>query len=602
MPAAIAHRRVAAVCSNTLTPPANPVQKGLESMPMMSRSVRRASLLAASALASLALAFAAAPARAAGDEWPSYGGDAANTRYSTLDAINTGNVKKLTVAWAFPLGVLEGQESTPLVIGDTMFITSPIGPKYVYALDAKTGEIKWKYTPELPRDVTAAVCCGAVNRGVAYAGGKVFVNRLDGFMVALDAKTGKEIWKAQVSEYKKGDDMTSPPTIVKNMVVTGYAGGEYATRGSIAAFDQETGKLLWRTYTTPAPGEPGSETWPSNETMEHGGGDAWLVGSYDPKLNLIYYGTSNAAPWAASWRGPDTSDYGKMTNLYTASTLALDADTGKIAWHYQTTPHDAWDYDGVNEKVLTDLTIGGKELPVLMEADRNGFFYVLDRATGKVVSAEPYVTVNWAKGIGEDGRPVENPEKRPGMNRWAKGVCPALFGGKNWMPMSFDAQTGYVYIPSINICMDIIDKDPGPVHQGIFYLGTEFNADQLGPGGHGGELIAWDPVAHKKVWGMKEALPFIGGSLSTAGGLVFYGNYAGEFKALDAKSGELLWHFSTGSGIGQGPITYKVDGKQYIAAVSGRILGPPAFAGVLGEKTVGNEPQGGTLFVFQVSN
>jgi PQQ-dependent dehydrogenase (methanol/ethanol family) len=571
-------------------------------MPLRVRSVRRAPLLAATALASLALAFAAPAARAAGDEWPSYGGDAANTRYSTLDAINTGNVKKLTVAWAFPLGVLEGQETTPLVIGDTMFITSPIGPKYVYALDAKTGEIKWKYTPELPRDVTAAVCCGAVNRGVAYAGGRVFVNRLDGFMVALDAKTGKEIWKAQVSEYKKGDDMTSPPTIVKNMVVTGYAGGEYATRGSIAAFDQETGKLIWRTFTTPAPGEPGSETWPSNETMEHGGGDAWLVGSYDPKLNLIYYGTSNAAPWAASWRGPDTSDYGKMTNLYTASTLALDADTGKIAWHYQTTPHDAWDYDGVNEKVLTDLTIGGKELPVLMEADRNGFFYVLDRATGKVVSAEPYVTVNWAKGIGEDGRPVENPEKRPGMNRWAKGVCPALFGGKNWMPMSFDAQTGLVYIPSINICMDIVDKDPGPVHQGIFYLGTEFNADQLGPGGHGGELVAWDPVAHKKVWGMKEALPFIGGSLSTAGGLVFYGNYAGEFKALDAKSGELLWHFNTGSGIGQGPITYKVDGKQYVAAVSGRILGPPAFAGVLGEKVVGNEPQGGTLFVFQVSN
>jgi alcohol dehydrogenase (cytochrome c) len=570
-------------------------------MPFKSEYVRRVSLRTALALGTLAFGGTGA-AIAAGDEWPSYGGDAGNTRYSALDTVNTSNVRNLSVAWAFPLGVLEGQETTPLVIGDTMYLTSPIGPRYVYALDVNTGAIRWKYTPELPRDVTAAVCCGSVNRGVAFAAGKVFIGRLDGFLVALDARTGKEVWKAQVSDYKKGDDMTSPPTIVKNLVVTGYAGGEYSTRGSISAYDQETGKLVWRTNTTPEPGEPGSETWPSNETMQHGGGDAWLVGSYDPKLNLIYYGTSNAAPWAASARGPDSSDYGVMTNLYTASTLALDADTGKIVWHYQTTPHDAWDYDGVNEKVLVDLPVGGTELPVLMEADRNGFFYVLDRKSGKLVSAEPYVTVNWAKSIGEDGRPVEIPEKRPGMNRWARGVCPALFGGKNWMPMSFSPQTGLVYIPSINICMDIVDKDPGQSHQGIPYLGTEFNADQIGPGGHGGELVAWDPVQHKKVWGVKEELPFIGGSLSTAGGLVFYGNYAGELKALDAKSGEVLWHFRTGSGIGQGPITYKIDGKQYVAAVSGRILGPPAFAGVLGEKVVGNEPQGGTLFVFQLPN
>ena len=566
---------------------------------------RRTPLMAASALASLsfmAFALGAGPARAAGDEWPSYGGDAANTRFSTLDSINTGNVSKLAVAWAFPMGVLEGQETTPLVIGDTMYLTAPIGPRFVYALNAKTGEVRWKYAPELPRDVTAAVCCGAVNRGVAYAAGKIFVNQLDGFMVALDAKTGKEVWKTQVSDYKSGDDMTSPPTIVKNMVVTGYAGGEYATRGSISAYDQENGKLIWRTYTTPAPGEPGSDSWPSNESMEHGGADAWLVGSYDPKLNLIYYGTSNAAPWAASARGPDSSDFGKMTNLHTASTLALDADTGKIAWHYQTTPHDAWDYDGVNEKVLTDLNIHGATLPVLMEADRNGFFYVLDRSNGKVVSAAPFVTVNWAKGIDENGRPIENPEKRPGLNKWAKDVCPSLFGGKNWMPMSFNPQTGFAYIPTLNICMDMAHKDPGPIHKGIFFLGADFAADRTGPGGHGSELVAWDPVQNKKIWGVKEKLPFIGGSLSTAGGLVFYGNYAGELKALDAKSGDILWRFSTGSGIAQGPITYKVDGQQYIAALSGRLIGPPSFAGALGQEAIGNQPEGGTMFVFKVPN
>ena len=553
---------------------------------------------AATLLLSLALA---GPGKAAApDDWPSYGADASNTRFSALDLVNTGNVKSLTVAWAFPMGVLEGQETTPLVIGDTMYLTSPIGPRYVYALDAKTGAVRWKYAPELPKDVTAAVCCGNVNRGVAFADGRVFVNRLDGFMVALDAATGKEIWKVQVSDYKKGDDMTSPPTIVKDMVVTGYAGGEYATRGAITAYDQSTGKQVWRTNTTPDPGEPGSDSWPSNETMAHGGGDAWLVGSYDPKLNLVYYGTSNAAPWAAAARGPDSSDFGKVTNLYTASTLALDADTGKIAWFYQTTPHDAWDYDGVNEKVLADLEMKSGELPALMEADRNGFFYVLDRKTGALVSAAPYVPVNWAKGIGEDGRPIENPEKRPRLDKWARNVCPALFGGKNWMPMSYDPQTKLAYIPSINVCMDIVDKNPGPVHQGIFYLGTEFNADQMGPGGYGGELVAWDPVAGKKVWGIKEPLPFIGGALTTAGGLVFYGNYPGDLKAADAKTGDVLWHFSTGSGVSQGPITYRIDGKQYIAAMSGRILGPPSFAGLLGEKVVGNTPQGGTLFVFQL--
>jgi len=535
-----------------------------------------------------------------GKEWSTYGGDVANTRYSTLDQIKTSNVKNLKVAWAFPLGVLEGQETTPLVVGGTMYVTSPRGPKYVFALDARTGAVKWRYAPEMPGDIAAAVCCGLVNRGVAYANGKVFVGRLDGMLVALDAASGKELWKVKVADYKAGDDITSPPTIAKDLVVIGYAGGEYATRGAITAYDQESGKEVWRTSTIPGAGEPGNDSWPSADIAMRGGAAAWLVGSYDPQLNLIYYGTSNPAPWAAHARGTDNSEYGKYTNLHSSSTLALDANTGKIVWAYQQTPYDAWDYDGVNEKVLTDLSIGGNTVQALMTADRNGFFYVLDRKNGKLISADPFVHVNWAKGIDADGRPVEIPEKRPRKDIWARDVCPSFYGGKNFPPVSYSSQTHLVYIPTFNICMDEVGRETGEPKKGIFFLGTEFDAGKYGPGGHGGEFVAWDPVARKKVWGVKEQKPFVGGALSTAGGLVFYGNMDGELKALDAKTGEVLWRFSSGSGINQGPVTYEVDGKQYVAAASGRLVGPPSFMGETGKKLVSSTMEGATLFVFEL--
>lgn len=544
--------------------------------------------------------FVLSAAAESGKEWRAYGGDQANTRYSALDSVNTGNVKSLKVAWAFPLGVLEGQETTPLVVGGTMYVTSPRGPRYVYALDAKTGAAKWRYAPEMPADIAAAVCCGLVNRGVAYANGKVFVGRLDGMLVALDADTGKELWKAKVADYKAGNDITSPPTIAKNLVVIGYAGGEYATRGSITAFDQESGKEVWRTFTIPGAGEPGNDSWPSPDIAMRGGADAWLVGSYDPKLNLIYYGTSNPAPWAAHARGTDSSDYGKTTNLHSSSTLALDADTGKIVWAYQQTPYDAWDYDGVNEKVLTDLTVGSDTVPALMSADRNGFFYVLNRQTGKLISADPFVYVNWAKGIDEDGRPIEDPAKRPRKDVWARDICPSFYGGKNFPPVSYSSQTHLVYIPTFNICMDEVGHETGEPKKGIFFLGTEFDAGKYGPGGHGGEFVAWDPLQKKKVWGVKESKPFVGGALSTAGGLVFYGNMDGEVKALDARSGEILWRFQTGSGVSQGPVTYEVDGKQYIAFASGRLVGPPGFMGEEGKKLLASTSEGATLFVFEL--
>ena len=560
-------------------------------------------LLGAATIALTATQMLAGSARAeSGKEWAAYGGDWANTRYSTLNSINTSNVKDLKVAWAFPLGVLEGQETTPLVVDGTMYVTSPRGPKFVFALDAKTGAVKWRYAPEMPADIASAVCCGLVNRGVAYANGKVFVGRLDGMLVALDASNGKELWKAKVADYKAGDDITSPPTLAKNLVVIGYAGGEYATRGAITAFDQESGKEVWKTYTIPGTGEPGNDSWPSPEIAMRGGADAWLVGSYDAKLNLIYYGTSNPAPWAAHARGTDSSDYGKYTNLNSSSTLALDADTGKIVWTFQQTPYDAWDYDGVNEKVLTDLSIGGNTVQALMSADRNGFFYVFDRKNGKLISATPFVNVNWAKGIDADGRPVEIPDKRPRKDIWARDVCPSFYGGKNFPPVSYSSDTHLVYIPTFNICMDEVGRDTGDPKKGIFFLGTEFDAGKYGPGGNGGEFIAWDPVAKKKVWGVTEPKPFVGGALSTAGGLVFYGNMDGEVKALNAKSGDVLWRFQTGSGVNQGPITYEVGGKQYVAVASGRLVGPPSFMGETGKKLLSETTEGATLFVFELPN
>jgi alcohol dehydrogenase (cytochrome c) len=550
-------------------------------------------------LACAMLVATASPALAqTGGEWPHYGGDQANTRYSTLDQINTGTVKSLRVAWMHSLGSLESQQSSPLIVGDTLYVSTSTGPKYVFALDVRTGKQKWKYESEMPNDYFTTVCCGLDNRGVAYANGKVFFGRLDAKLIALDAQTGNVLWTATVADYKTGHAITSPPLVYKNLVVTGIAGGEYGIRGFLQAFDQNTGQSVWKTYTIPGAGEPGSETW-KGDSWQTGAGSTWYVGSYDPALNLVYWSTSNAGPWGGQNRGNDSSDIGPYTNLWTAAQLAFDADTGKIVWGYQMTPSDVWDYDGVNEGVLVDLTIGGQKTPALLKADRNGFFYVLNRQSGKLLSAEPFVPVNWAKGVDlETGRPLEVPEKRPQLSKWARNVCPNLIGGKNWEPMSYSFQTGLVYIPTFNMCMDIANKET-PYTPGKFYLASEFNLDMPGSQGtHLAEFIAWDPVAKKKAWGIKEDLPFLGGALSTAGGLVFYGNQQGELKALDAKNGTVLWTFHVGTGILQSPVTYLVDGKQYLAVVAGRIKGPPSFFGNIGQRVIDASPEGGVLIVF----
>jgi len=548
----------------------------------------------------LVLAGLASPAAAqTGAVWGVYGGDSANTRYSTLTQINASNVGRLKVAWALQLGSLRSQESTPILVGDLLYVTSSHGPKNVFAVDARTGEVRWRHSPDVPAGIEQYACCDVNNRGVAHANGKIFLGRLDGYLVALDAKTGKELWKSQVIDYTSGSVITSPPTVVKNLVITGFGGGEYGVRGYITAFDQDTGREVWKLYTVPGPGEAGNDTW-KGDSWKFGGGVAWHIGSFDPTLNLLYYGTSNPAPWGASVRGNDSSNVGQYTNLYTASTIAINPDTGKIVWHYQTTPHDAWDYDGVNELVLVDLDIRGQKTPVALKADRNGFFYVLDRRNGKLLSAEKFIDLNWATSVDmATGRPVENADKRPRLGFRAKDICPNLIGGKNWMPMSYSFQTGLVYMPTMNLCMDLEGTQP-QYKRGAFYLGVEFELGKSGPGGYLGEVMAWDPVKQQKVWGNKDELLYIGGMLSTAGGLVFHGDLRGSLKALDAKTGNTLWKFNTGSGVSAAPMTYELGGKQYVAVVSGRTFAIPAFFGPIGEKMVAASAEGGTLFVFEL--
>jgi alcohol dehydrogenase (cytochrome c) len=542
-------------------------------------------------------------AAATAQNWPVYGGDTGNQRYSASTQVNTTNVKNLKVQWALQLGSLRSQESTPILVGDTLYVTSSHGPKNVFAVNAKTGEIRWQYSPEVPKGIDQYACCDVNNRGVAHVNGKIIVGRLDGFLVALDAKTGKEQWASKVIDYTAGSVITSPPTVVGNTVITGFGGGEYGVRGAIVGFDVNTGKETWRTYTVPGAGEKGSETW-KGDSGKYGGGVAWHIGSYDPKLNLVYYGTSNPSPWSASVRGNDSINVGQYTNLYTASVLAMNPETGKIAWHYQFTPHDAWDYDGVNELVFADLPFDGKKIPVIMQANRNGFFYVIDRANGKLMSAKPFIEgVNWATGIDmKTGTPIEaaGSAKRPGMGRKASDVCPNLIGAKNWEPMSYSPQTGLVYIPTNNLCMDM-EGIQADYKRGSFFLGVNFDLGKVGPGGHMGGLKAWDPVAQKQVWFNKEALPLSGGILSTAGGLVFQGDIKGMFRGMDAKTGKELFKFNTGSGIMAAPMTYTLDGKQYVAVVSGRTLSLPAFFGALGEKMVAASPEGGSLYVFALN-
>jgi len=529
----------------------------------------------------------AAPALTGNDkEWAMPNKNPSSTRYSDLGQITADNVKNLKVAWTFSTGVLRGHEGEPIVVGNTMYLATPF-PNIVYALDlTKEGApIKWKYTPKQDAAVIPIACCDTVNRGVTYADGKIFLNQLDTNTVALDAATGKELWKVKQGDYKQGQTVTSAPMVIKDKVISGVSGGEFGVRGFVTANDVNTGKQVWRMYSTGPEAEvgfPGSvETWKGDE-WKRGGGTTWGWYSYDPELNLFYYGTGNPGSWNPDQRPGD--------NKYSMTIFARNPETGKAAWAYQKTPHDAWDYDGINENVLADITINGQARKVLVNFDRNGFAYVLDRKTGELLKADPFVNVNWATSIDlKTGRPVENPEKRTSASKNTKDICPSAMGGKNQQPVSFSPKTGFFYVPANNLCMDYegveVKYQAGQPYVGAIVL------SKAGPGGNRGEFMAWDPAAGKKVWSIKENLSAWGGALTTAGDVAFYGTMEGWLKAVNAKTGEVLWKFKTPSGIIGNPMTYAgPDGKQYIAVLSG--VGGWSGIGVAAEMSLEDKTAG----------
>jgi len=533
------------------------------------------------------------------------------TRYSAVSEINSENVKNLKVAWSFSTGVLRGHEGEPLVVGNTMFVHTPF-PNLVYALDlSKEGApVKWKYSPKQDNAVIPIACCDTVNRGLAYGDGIIFMNQLDTNTVALDANTGKELWKVKQGDYKMGQTITSAPMVIKDKVISGISGGEFGVRGFVTANDAKTGKQVWRMYSTGPEAEvgfPGSvETWQGDE-WKRGGGTTWGWYSYDPDLNLFYYGTGNPGSWNPDQRPGD--------NKYSMTIFARNPDTGKAAWAYQKTPHDRWDYDGINENVLVDLNMNGQMRKALVNFDRNGFSYVLDRTNGELLLAQPFVHVNWAKGIDmKTGKPIEDPEKQTSASKNTKDICPSAMGGKNQQPVSYSPRTGFFYVPTNNLCMDY-EGVQVKYQAGQPYVGA-IVVSKPGPGGNRGEFIAWDPVAGKKVWGIKEELSAWGGALSTAGDVVFYGTMEGWLKAVNAKTGDVLWKFKTPSGIIGNPMTYVgPDGKQYVAVLSGvggwsgigvaadmSLEDPTAGLGAIGAfKDLANfSNQGGVLTVFSL--
>jgi lanthanide-dependent methanol dehydrogenase len=524
---------------------------------------------------------AAAAASSGNDdgEWVRAARDFANTRYSPLNQITSGNVNQLRAAWTFSTGTDRGHEGAPLVIGDTLYVVTPY-PNILYALDlTKPGApLKWSYRPETKPSAQGVACCDVVNRGAAYADGLIVYNTLDNQTVAVDAKTGTLKWKALLGDINKGETITMAPLIVKNKVLVGNSGGEMGVRGWLTALNLSDGSMAWRAYHTGPDKDVligprfkpfykqdqgkdlGVSTWPP-DAWKTGGGTVWGFISYDPELNLIYYGTANPGPWNADQRPGD--------NKWSMTLFARDPDTGEAAWAYQLGPHDEHDYDGVNENVLLDLTIGGKPRKVILRPERNGYLYVIDRATGEVLSADTFAFVNASQGVDtRTGQLKINPQKKTQMGTVVREICPAAPGAKDWQPSAFSPRTGFLYMPHNNLCMDWESVEVNYI-AGTPYVGANVKM-YAGPGGNRGEFSAWDPIARKKAWSIKERFPAWSGALVTAGDVVFYGTMEGWFKAVDAKSGAVLWQFKTGSGIIGQPIAYRgPDGKQYIAVLSG---------------------------------
>ena len=492
-------------------------------------------------------------ARSEPRNWLTYYGAYDGQRYSTLDGINAGNVATLKPAWVFQAGVIGLQanpasyalEAAPIVVDGVMFLSGWDG--YVWALDARDGRMLWRYRHAIPLD--QPLCCGNVNRGVAVAAGKVFVATLNGQLLALDARNGHLLWQRPFADPRAGESATSAPLVVKRLVIVGSSGGEYGVRGHLDAFDLETGKPAWRHYNVPKPGEPGSETW-SGDSWQQGGGSTWLTGTYDPELDTLYWGTGNPGPLYDDAVRPGT-------NLYTSSVVALDPDTGAPKWHYQWTPHDVWDYDGVNENILFDR--GGRKL--LAHFDRNGYLFVLDRTDGQLVRATPFGKVTWGSIDAETGKV----DVRLTPSPQGTEICPGPAGAKEWTHAAYSPQTGLLYAPVIEACATF-KRIPQEFREGMGYWGGEASV-----AGHpqSGAVKAFDPETGREVWSWSSPQPMVSSLLATAGGLVFAGEPSGYVDAFDAKTGKLLWRFQTGSGLHGNPVTYSIDGRQYLAVPTG---------------------------------
>jgi lanthanide-dependent methanol dehydrogenase len=520
-------------------------------------------------------------------QWVMQQGDNANTRYSKLNQINATNAGKLQVAWTFSTGVLRGHEGGPLVVGDTMYVHTPF-PNTVYALDLNNdGKILWKYEPRQDPNVIPIMCCDTVNRGVAYADGKIFLHQADTTLVALDAKTGAVVWSVMDGEAGKGQSGTDAPFVFKDKVLVGISGGEFGVRGWVSAYNIKDGKLVWRGQSTgpdsetlidpvkttslgkPVGPNSSTSTWQGDQ-WKIGGGTTWGWYSYDPQLNLVYYGTGNPSTWNPVQRPGD--------NKWSMTIFARDLDTGQAKWVYQMTPHDEWDYDGVNEMILTDQTINGAPRKLLTHFDRNGFGYTLDRATGELLVAEKYdPSVNWATKVDMDkssktyGRPLvvdAYSTQHNGEDTNSKGICPAALGTKDEQPAAYSPDTQLFYVPTNHVCMDY---EPYKVSYtaGQAYVGAA--VAMFPPKGETnmGNFIAWDGKTGKIVWSNKEQFSAWGGALATAGNVVFYGTLEGYLKAVDAKTGKELYKFKTPSGIIGNVMTYEHGGKQYVAVLSG---------------------------------
>jgi len=518
-------------------------------------------------------------------EWLMYGRDYRNWRYSPLAEITPDNAAKLAPAWAMSTGgQFGGLEATPLFRDGVLYFSADYAR--TFAVDARSGIIVWRYEPEYEEGFTAMLCCGPIHRGVALKDDLVYVLRLDAKLVALGRADGKIAWEQKVDEWKNGVTTNSAPLIVGDHVIVGVSGGEYGVRGYLKSYNAKTGALEWTTYTIPAPGEPGSETWPKDDSWKSGGGPTWITGSYEVETNTLYWGVGNPGSWAYETHPGD--------NLWTESMLALDPDTGKIKWGFQYTPNDPWDYDGMATPILVDITIDGQPRKAAVVSNRNGFFYAIDRSNGTFIYALPLVEgINWTTGLDpKTGRPAINEALKPKIGGpRIEPIIPGLEGGTNWFPPAYDPELGlfFVAVNQWGMGLQAWEKSKLTYKPGDFYQGADYQMYRMGD--TIGRIKAID-VANKKVaWEVESPLPLFAGMLVTKGGVLITGDQRGRALVMDAKTGKLLWKFQTGSGINASPITYELDGKQYIAILSG-MGGDPTF--------YYSAPKGGMLWVFAI--